>query len=310
MVVTPSSFNKDNSVNFNFGLGELASFLASLCWAVSICIFRKNAKGWAAHHLNLFKNTVALLGLGGCLVIFPAPFPSEFWMWRDLIFSGIIGVAVGDTAAFIILEAWGAQVASCAFCLSPPFTALISWLILGETLSGREWVGLVIAVISIIGVVSWGSRSKKSQVDRVAYSVVLIVACCVICPLSQAIGAVLVKRALTQVNPLMGTFIRMFFSSVVLALFGKKVKNLSWKKLKQPSVKAIFIGSFIGACLGIYFGSLGLSLTRAGIAGTLSSTFPLWVIPISHWYLKEKVTRMEIVFTVTAIIGIILMLSG
>jgi drug/metabolite transporter (DMT)-like permease len=291
-------------------MGEAASFLASLCWAISVCVFRRHGKGWPAHRLNLFKNTVAVVGLGGSLVLFPAPFPSEFWMWRDLIFSGLIGIVVGDTAAFVVLEAWGAQVASSSFCLSPPFTALISWLILGESLSLREWTGLVITVGSIVGVVTWGSRSQKSKEGRVSYSLFVVLLCCLLCPLSQAIGSVWAKRALTHVDPLMAAFIRMLFAAIALALLGKRIKKVFWGNLKDPSVKAIFWSSFLGAFVGVYLMTLGLSLTKAGIAGTLSAMYPLWVIPISHGYLKEKVTKMEIGFTVTAIAGVVLMLTG
>lgn len=269
-----------------------------------------HGKGWPAHRLNLFKNTVAVVGLGLSLLLFPAPLPTQGWIWRDLILSGVVGIAVSDTAAFVILETWGAQVASSSFCLSPPFTALISWLILGETLSVREWLGLTIAVLSIMGVVLLGSRSKKNNEGRLKYSFWVILLCCLLCPLTQAIGAVWAKRALSQVDPLMASFVRMLASAVILVLFGKRLKGITWGNFRLPSVKAIFWGSFIGALLGVYLMSLGLSLTKAGIAGTLAAIFPLWVIPISHWYLKEKVTRLEIVFTITAISGVIIMLSG
>ena len=49
----------------------------------------------------------------------------------------------------VLVRRGGASAGSAVFFLSPPVTALLAWLVLGETLSAREAVGLVVAVVGV-----------------------------------------------------------------------------------------------------------------------------------------------------------------
>ena len=48
-----------------------------------------------------------------------------------------------------LVRAGGAGAASSVFFLMPPVTAVLAWLAFGDTLSLREIVGLVIAVVGV-----------------------------------------------------------------------------------------------------------------------------------------------------------------
>jgi drug/metabolite transporter (DMT)-like permease len=56
---------------------------------------------------------------------------------------------------------------------------------------------------------------------------------------------------------------------------------------------------------------VAIKYARIGIASTLISTTPIFLIPISYWLFKEKITMQTILGTVIAIAGVaILILSG
>ena len=49
----------------------------------------------------------------------------------------------------VLVRRGGASAGSAVFFLAPPVTALLAWLVLGETLSLREGLGLVVAVVGV-----------------------------------------------------------------------------------------------------------------------------------------------------------------
>ena len=65
----------------------------------------------------------------------------------DLQDKGLSHGAVGLLG--ILVRARGAGAAASVFFLMPPVTAVLAWLILGETLGPREIAGLVITVVGV-----------------------------------------------------------------------------------------------------------------------------------------------------------------
>ena len=53
--------------------------------------------------------------------------------------------------------------------------------------------------------------------------------------------------------------------------------------------------------------SFGAKYAKAGIAAALTSTYPVWIVPIAKYLLGEKVTWQGAVCTLFAVAGIILM---
>jgi drug/metabolite transporter (DMT)-like permease len=64
-------------------------------------------------------------------------------------YLAVINSIVGLVLLGILVRAGGAGAASSVFFLMPPVTAVLAWLAFGDTLSVREIVGLVIAVVGV-----------------------------------------------------------------------------------------------------------------------------------------------------------------
>ena len=73
--------------------------------------------------------------------------------------NSIIGLALLG----ILVRARGAGAASSVFFLMPPVTAVLAWLILGETLNLREVVGLVITVVGVAAATRTGVNRVTSR---------------------------------------------------------------------------------------------------------------------------------------------------
>ena len=61
------------------------------------------------------------------------------------VVNSILGLLLLGT----LVRAGGASAAGSVFFLMPPVTAVMAWLVLGETLDLREWTGLVVAVVGV-----------------------------------------------------------------------------------------------------------------------------------------------------------------
>jgi len=57
----------------------------------------------------------------------------------------------------VLVRRRGAGAAASVFFLMPPVTALMAWLVLGETLTVREGVGLLVAVVGVAVATRGGS---------------------------------------------------------------------------------------------------------------------------------------------------------
>lgn len=66
-----------------------------------------------------------------------------------LAYLAVVNSIVGLVLLGILVRHGGASAGSSVFFLSPPVTAVMAWLVLGETLTVREAVGLVVAVAGV-----------------------------------------------------------------------------------------------------------------------------------------------------------------
>ena len=67
----------------------------------------------------------------------------------SLLYLAVVNSIVGLGLLGILVRARGAGAAASVFFLMPPVTAVMAWVVLGETLGPREVVGLVIAVAGV-----------------------------------------------------------------------------------------------------------------------------------------------------------------
>lgn len=64
-------------------------------------------------------------------------------------FLAIVNSIVGLILLGVVVRAGGAGASSSVFFLSPPVTAIMAWVVLGDTLGARELAGLLIAVTGV-----------------------------------------------------------------------------------------------------------------------------------------------------------------
>jgi drug/metabolite transporter (DMT)-like permease len=77
----------------------------------------------------------------------------------SLVTLAVVNSIIGLLLLALLVQRGGPGAAASLFFLSPPVTALLAWLVLGETLGVRELVGLVVAVVGV----GMATRSRRRQ---------------------------------------------------------------------------------------------------------------------------------------------------
>ncbi|KKJ01512.1 DMT family transporter [Prochlorothrix hollandica] len=365
------------------GIGEMAALGAAVLWAIASVIYARLGQALPPAVLNLLKGLMALgflaLTLGLRELWQPGSGLEEIAALGDrekllLTVSGVIGISIGDTCYFNTLNRLGARRALLLETLSPPLTAGIAWIFLGEALGGLDWLGIGL----ILGGVAWvmvervPDRSLATAVQIPTRSLLAGVLWAVGANLSQSAGAVMSRSALadTAVDPLWSTIVRLSAGVVALAiglglaaigrwsrdrvrfprpLFHRTVAGdvpigdlpmpnppiangpsspLPVPQLPVPQlpiapnpqnrppfnpsgqiIATIAVVSFFSTYLALWLQQTAFKYAETGIAQTLSSTSPLFVLPVAI-AVGERVTVRALVGAAVAIAGVVVLLQS
>jgi len=289
-------------------LGEAASLAAAMIWACSLSLYSRFGRQVPSAGLNLYKNFVAL----SCLVI-TGLFMGFHWPdglhMAAFALSGLIGLALGDTLFFHGLKTIGVQRSSVIQCLAPPLAAVISFLAFGETLGRWEWIGLFVTT----GALAWLITARKQNVTLTAHldwSGVLAALGAAIC---QALAVIILRQSLQGVDVITGTLLRVFPAILVLSVI--TYRKSGWEPLRlvfSPMRNGLILtlAAFMGTFLGLLLMSVGAKYAKAGVTAAISSTYPVWILPIAHFLLGERVSVKSVALTLLAVAGIAIMMIG
>lgn len=302
--------NNINLLNTDFK-GELAALGAACLWAVATVVYGRLGNFYSPVQLNLIKGVIAIALIVVTLVVSKAQLPLfNLTACGLLLISGVVGIALGDTAYFKALNYLGARRALLMETLAPIFAAILALIFLQEKLTIGAWCGIFLTVIGIAWTIAErvpGSSLEQEQLLRgIGFGVLAAMA--------QASGIVLSRAALadTTISPLWATLIRLSAGVLMLLLLAVLLRwqiSLGLKDLfSGQALGAVLFAAFFGTYLAIWLQQTALKFTVVGIAQTLMTTSPLFVLPIVV-AMGEVVTTRAILGVIVAITGVALLLS-
>ncbi|CAN0547274.1 unnamed protein product [Laminaria digitata] len=260
------------------------------------------------------------------LLVEGSPWPAAMTEGELIILgiSGVIGLTIGDTAYFGALTRLGARRALLFSTLGPPATALLALPILDEPITARMASGIALTIAGIVWVIrerapaaaASAPESESLAVDqgaeeRHARRLRAGVAMALLGVLCQATGNILTKLGSANTSPLETSVVRLAFGAIGLSLIVSLTRHRFG--LKDPfatrgRVLTLFIATFLGTYLGIWLLVTGLQFTSAGVAATLSSMSPVFILPIAVIFLGEEVSRRATLGALIAVAGVALLL--
>jgi drug/metabolite transporter (DMT)-like permease len=224
------------------------------------------------------------------------------WIWLSV--SGLIGFTLGDLLLFKGFILIGARVSMLIMALVPPITALIGWLVMGETLTPANMLGmaLVIGGISLVVI----ERSPGSSRVKLSHPIRGVLAA-LGGAIGQSVGLVLSKYGMQGYDPFAATQIRIITGTagflVVVTLMGVWPRIGSAMR-DRKAMGTMSLGAFFGPFLGVSFSLLAVRYTATGIAATLMALVPVLIIAPSAMLFKERVTLREIGGAMIAVAGV------
>lgn len=294
------------------GLGELAALGTSLCWALTAMFFADAGARVGSLVVNFIRLVMALallslLGWATRGLAWPVDATAHAWLWLSI--SGVIGFAFGDLCLFRSLVLIGPRLASLLMSFAPPFTAVIGWLVLGETLRWDQGLGMALTV----GGVSWALSDRRAPAvttphDRSSRITGVILGLCG--ALGQAGGLVLSKHGMGDYDPVAATHVR-----VIAGMLGfAAIFTVSrwWPRVlaavRQPRAMAsTAAGAVFGPFLGVTLSLVAIQHTTAGVAASIMATSPILIIPIVVVWKRERVGLGSLLGTILAVLGVILL---
>jgi drug/metabolite transporter (DMT)-like permease len=286
---------------FQSHIGEFAGLGVSVCWTLSALFFEK-----AGHKIgSLSVNFIRLLFAIGFLGIttffsrgmfFPSDATGYQWFWLGL--SGFIGFFLGDMLLFQSYMVIGSRTAALIMSLAPMLTAIIGWFFLGEILSAKSIIAIVVSVSGIILAIS--NRKMKLNIPFKGFLLAFGGA------LGQAVGLILSKKGMGQYDPVAATQIRALFGLLSFAILTIVLRR--WDKLGQAfthksAMKSVTVGAFFGPFVGVALGLFAIQQTKTGIASTLMGLVPIFIIVPSAIMFKEKIRPQQVIGAIVSIAG-------
>jgi drug/metabolite transporter (DMT)-like permease len=294
-------------------IGESAALFTSFCWSLSAIGFSLAGRQFSSQVTNRVRVTLAFLALlliNAGLYGQPIPFNAGASRWGWLMFSGIVGLALGDAFLFRCYQLVGPRIGLLLLSLAPVFGAAIAGLFFGEKLSALQYLGMTITLAGIGWVVltrpvlQAGEQPTKLSAQGILFGM--------IAALGQAGGLVLSKQGMAgDFPPFAGTIIRMTAAIIflwVMAVFQKQIGETTVAIRAHPSALGwTAFGAFFGPVIGVSASLLASQHAEVGVASTLMALPPVFMLPVSYFVFKERFGWQAVAGTLLAITGVALL---
>ena len=286
-------------------MGELFSLLCALLWGFAVIFLKKSGETISPFDLNFFRVAVStpLLVLTVVVAGGPLVFHAPLVDYLILFASGTIGIAISDTLFHLGLNKMGAGIAAIVDSLYSPFVVLAAFLMLGERLGAREFVGMGLV---LSGVLVAARHDPPEGVTRGQIAVGVIYG--VLAMATVAFGIVLAKPVLNRSPVLWATTMRQIGALAVMtpaALATPRRRECLAMFRPTPKWRFSLPGTLLGSYLALIFWVAGMKYTFAGAAAILNQTSTIYVLLLATLFLREKLTLRKVIASALAIAGIL-----
>ncbi len=290
-------------------VGEFAALLTAFLWSGTSIVFTEATMRVGSIMVNITRMVIALLLLSITIILLGLEVALSFTQTMNLVFSGILGLVLGDSFLFRAFKDIGARISMLLMALVPAMTALLAWGFLGEALSLQSIAGMAVTMTGIAIVIldrqpsADGSRSLNLRGIFLG----------ILAALGQASGLIFAKFALNEapIHGIVATFVRIAASVLIFLPIAALLK---WYRNPfrtyagdKKALSYTAIGAVIGPFLGITFSLVAIANTEVAIATTIMSLPPILMLPLVRVVYKERLTGRAIAGAVLAVAGVALL---
>ena len=290
-------------------IGSLAALGSACLWAVTNTLVKMEAHRLDVVAINAYRATVGsllflliflLVGDLGSLATIPP------YAIAALVISVIGGMAFGDTLNFRSMVLIGLTRSFPIAGAYPLFTLSLSAFFLDEGVGLKEFGG---ALVTLTGVMLVALREKAGSGPVVDTRTNLIgVGMALGAAMLWAVSSIIVKVGLNEMDVITASAIRLPAAAAVLwvmILLRGPRPAMPWT-LRGGPLMVVLVTGLLGSGLSSYLWLLGVQEIGAARSAILSSTSPIFAVPLSFFLLGERPSWRVLLGTLLSVTGIML----
>ncbi|MFV1966365.1 MAG: EamA family transporter [Pirellulaceae bacterium] len=288
-------------------VGELAAMGTALLWTLSAVAWTAAGRYMGAMVVSLVRLLITCVLLGGYgWITRERLFPTDATLeaWGILGLSGFLGFFLSDLFLFKSLLLIGPRLSLLIFSITPPLAALFAWLLGGEPLAARGWLGMAITLAGVAWVVAERPVPDKLRTDRRPWKGVLFAA---LAAVWQAGAAVFAQRGIGDYDASAAAHIRVLGGLVglipLVTVLGRWPAVYS-AVCNLRAMSILVAGSIVGPFLGVILFLVALQHCHAGIVTTITATMPVLILPFSIFLHRERVSFRAALGACISVVGV------
>lgn len=302
-----------------YHIGAIAAILTSALWTVNAVLFTSAGKKIGAISVNAWRILFALiLLLTAHLILAGTLLPTgtaEQWFWIGL--SGIVGLGIGDFGLFSSFVIIGTRRAVLMMSLAAIFASFAAFVLFDELLSIVAFMGVAITLTGVC-LVLLEDEAKSNEKKLTKKEKVKGISLALVGAIGQGLGIAFLKKGMLLYPEAVGldgvvnlaiasTLMRMILGAIfvwlVIALWGKlpEIKS-AWAS--KRSMKHVAAGAVIGPFIGVTLSTIAAYTVEVGVAQTLMSLMPVFIIPIVWYTYKQRTSWRGVVGAIIAVVGV------
>jgi drug/metabolite transporter (DMT)-like permease len=279
---------------------------SALSWALIGLVARALAPYLNALSLNMIRSAVGGVLLGAVALVSGelsglGAVSLESWIYLSL--SVVTAFAVGDTVFFESAKRLGLGRAMTLSMVYPLLASALGLVWLGEPITARLLTGAVVTLGGLALIVGERTPAAGVAVEDRGRGIGLALLAAV----AWAVSATIMKPALSEVEPATAQAVRLPLAALLLwtTPWARGTGGRVRAHLREAGPLLLILG-LLTAVSAVTFVS-GLKYAGLGLATVLSSTSPLFALPIGRLVLGERVTWRAVAGALLCVSGIVVL---
>jgi drug/metabolite transporter (DMT)-like permease len=287
------------------GLGALCALASGLTWAVINLMVRTLTPPFNSVSINALRTTVAgglliawMLVTGGADRLVSVSLGNFFLLTLSIVLAS----SLADTVFFESTPRIGLAPALTISMTYPLMATIFATVILGEPLTVRTLMGSALTLGGLALIVT--ARGDATRSRRQWW---LGFACAVFASMAWAISAIMLKAPLREIDAVTAQALRMPVAGLLLFATPWARGALQAATRGGPSM----LGRVAVLCvLTVASGTLftaGLKYAGVAVGTVLSSTAPMWAVPLGYLGLGERLPPLALLGLLITVVGIVIL---
>jgi drug/metabolite transporter (DMT)-like permease len=300
-----------------FIIGVAMGLIGAALFGLSNVVYKSQSSEIHPLVINALKMWITLPVILVLVLIFlyPTGFNIPLHSIPFLMGSIIFGAVIGDLIYLTSQARIGVSRAFPIAMIFPLFTYFLSIIFLDEPLLLTRLIGVVLAILGLSLITREQAKHEENKAESSDILALhkwdkLGIALALLAALFWAIATVVLQFGLVGADPIDANLIRILTGSAFILPLFIIARRQGMPLPNKRATKLVLIAGFFGMGIGSILYVNAVFFTGAAVTSVIASTAPLFALPFTVLYLREKVTPLIVVGTILTISGVWLVILG